>query len=239
MSRLLLLEPIGGISGDMFLGAAADLGADLKALSSLLHGIGLTGFEIRVERASEHAIRGTRVTVATDKPRGHTAAANAQDGRDWREIRSILERLPEAIAPRALSAFGRLAEVEAAIHGVAPDEVHFHEIGAVDSIVDIAGGAWALDALGVDWVVSRPPPLGSGTTHSRHGIIPVPAPATLALMRGLPVLMEGQGEMTTPTGAAILSTWASFDVPPRLTLSRIGYGLGHARWADRPNLLRA
>jgi pyridinium-3,5-bisthiocarboxylic acid mononucleotide nickel chelatase len=236
MSRLLLLEPIGGISGDMFLGAVADLGADLGVLAEVLRGIGLDGFEIRSERATEHAITGTRVSVTT-------AAARSGDPhgepRGWREIRTLLQRLPPAIAPRALAAFGRLAEVEAQIHGVSPEEVHFHELGAVDSIVDIAGGAWALDALGVDEVVSRPPPLGSGTTQSQHGVIPVPAPATLALLRGVPVLLEGNGEMTTPTGAAILSTWASFELPARLTLSRIGYGLGHAHWADRPNLLRA
>jgi uncharacterized protein (TIGR00299 family) protein len=232
MSRILFLEPIGGISGDMFLAVAADLGADLAALADLLHGVGLQGFAIHAERATEHAISGTRVTVVAEEATGRA------HGRAWKEIRVLLQRLPPSIADRAIAAFGRLADVESQIHGVAPEEVHFHEIGAIDSIVDIAGGAWALHALGVDWVATRPPPLGSGTTQSQHGILPVPAPATLALLRGFPVLVEGQGEMTTPTGAAILSTWASFEPPPRVTISRIGYGLGHALWADRPNVLR-
>jgi len=237
MSRALFLEPVGGVSGDMFLAAAADLGVDLAPLAILLHGAGLHGFEIHVERGSEHSIRGTRVTVKT--------AGSASDGeghghgRPWIEILAILGQLPEAVAGRATAAFTRLAEVEARIHGVPVEQVHFHEIGAVDSIVDIAGGAWALDALGVERCFTTPPPLGSGTTRSQHGVIPVPAPATLELLKGFPVLLEGHGELTTPTGAAILSTWASFQPPARFSFSRIGYGLGHSRWADRPNILRA
>ena len=186
----------------------ADLGVDLGTLTELLQGIGLGGFAISVERGVEHAIGGTRVTVTVTETDSHG------DGRAWKEIRAILQRLPPKVASRATVAFTRLAEVEASIHGVAIDEVHFHEIGAVDSIVDIVGGAWALDALGVEQLISRPPPLGSGTTKSQHGVIPVPAPATLALLQGFPVLLEGKGEMTTPTGAAMLSAWASFEACP-------------------------
>jgi pyridinium-3,5-bisthiocarboxylic acid mononucleotide nickel chelatase len=229
MSLSLFIEPVGGISGDMFLAAAADLGLDLTALTALLQGVGLGGFQIHVERGSEQAIGGTRVTVE---------ASETDDGRPWKEILALLQRLPKSVAGRAIAAFTRLAEVEAQIHGVSTEQVHFHEIGAVDSIVDIVGGAWAIDALRVEQLFTRPPPLGSGMTRTQHGVIPVPAPATLALLKGLPVLLEGQGELTTPTGAAILSSWASFDLPAGFTVERIGYGLGHAHWSDRPNFVR-
>ena len=230
MSRTLYLEPVGGISGDMFLAAVADLGVDLHAVESLLHGAGVHGFEIQAEQGVEHAIRGTRITVRLAE--GHTQ-------RDWKEIHAVLQRLPGPIAERAIAAFGRLAEVEARIHGVPISDVHFHEIGAVDSIVDIVGGAYAIGALGVEKIATSPPPLGSGITASQHGTIPVPAPATLALLQNFPVLLEGKGEMTTPTGAAMLASWATFEPPRRFIASRIGYGLGHARWEDRPNILRA
>jgi uncharacterized protein (TIGR00299 family) protein len=228
--RTLFLEPVGGISGDMFLAAAIDLGADLAELIALLGDIGLRGFKINSERVAQHALMGTRVTVTSSE--GPTI-------RPWKEIHALLGRLPDAVAPRAIGVFSRLAEVEARIHGVSVDEVHFHELGGIDSIVDLVGAAWAVSALGVEEIFSRPPPLGSGMVQGQHGPLPVPAPATLELLRGVPVLLEGQGEMTTPTGAAILSTWASVALPPCLNISRIGYGLGHASWSDRPNLLRA
>jgi uncharacterized protein (TIGR00299 family) protein len=227
---LLFLEPVGGISGDMFLAAAVDLGVDLAELTGLLGDIGLRDFKIHAERVTDHAIVGTRVTVtSTERP----------TTRSWNEIHALIRQLPDAVATRAVGAFSRLAEVEARIHGTPVDQVHFHEIGGIDSIVDLVGAAWALSALGVEAIISRPPPLGSGLIQGQHGPLPVPAPATLELLSGWPVLFEGQGEMTTPTGAAILSTWASHASPSSLTISRIGYGLGHASWSDRPNLLRA
>jgi uncharacterized protein (TIGR00299 family) protein len=128
--------------------------------------------------------------------------------------------------------------VESKIHGVAEEDVHFHEVGAVDSIVDIVGAAWALDRLGVSSVLSQPPPLGSGLVRSEHGPIPVPAPATLALLEGLPARWEGTGELTTPTGAAILAECAQFETPGHFVVARVGYGIGHATWSDRPNVLR-
>jgi uncharacterized protein (TIGR00299 family) protein len=236
MSHTLYLEPVGGISGDMFLAAVADLGVDLQEVERLLHGVGVHGFEIHTERGVEHAIQGTRITV---KLGGADSGGEGHTQRDWKEILALLQRLPQPIAKRAIAAFGRLAEVEARIHGVAIPDVHFHELGAVDSIVDIVGGAYAIEALGAEKIATSPPPLGSGITTSQHGTLPIPAPATLALLKDLPVLLEGKGEMTTPTGAAILSSWATFEPPRRFIVSRIGYGLGHARWEDRPNILRA
>jgi uncharacterized protein (TIGR00299 family) protein len=238
MSSLLFLEPIGGISGDLFLGAAADLGLDLGALESLLHGMGVAGFHLRLERAFENGIGGTRVTVELEQPGHHDHDAH---GRSWNEIHKLLGHpaLAPAVQHRARSIFERLAEVEGSIHGFATEQVHFHEIGATDSIVDIVGAAWAIEELGAPKIFTRPPPLGSGVATSKHGRIPIPAPATLALLRGLPVLLEGQGELTTPTGAALLAVCADFNPPFDLVVARIGYGIGHAHWADRPNLLRA
>ncbi|MHB8418471.1 MAG: nickel pincer cofactor biosynthesis protein LarC [Myxococcales bacterium] len=236
---ILLLEPVGGISGDMFLAATADLGVDLAALETLLHGAGVLGFTLERRRDSRGGIGGTRVDVRIDEHGPHAAGHH---GRSWRDIREFLQRpvLAGPIGERASRVFGRLARAEAAIHGVAVDEVHFHEVGALDSIVDVVGAAWALRELGDPAVFTRPPPLGSGLVQSEHGPIPVPAPATLALLRGLPALWEGAGELTTPTGAAILAECARFEPPPAaLAVDRVGYGIGHAEWPDRPNLLRA
>ncbi len=230
----LLLEPIGGISGDMFLAAAADLGLPLDELAALLRGAGVEGFRIAVRREARGAVFGTRVDV-------EAAPAAHDHGRSWRSIRQFLAEapLPRPVAERAVRIFERLAVVEAAIHGVSEDEIHFHEVGAVDAIVDVVGAAWALDRLGAPRVFTRPPPMGAGLVQSEHGPLPVPAPATLALLRGKPVLWEGQGELTTPTGAAILAECAAFEPPGPFAVERIGYGVGHADWPDRPNLLRA
>ena len=228
----LLLEPIGGISGDLFLGAVADLGVDLDKLSAFLEKAGLRGFALLREQAEQHGIHGTRVSVKLDEAPTH-------DHRAWSDIRSFLETLPAPVGATALSIFGALASAEAQIHGVSEDEVEFHEVGALDSIVDIVGAAWALAELGSPRVFSRPPPLGSGFTRGQHGVIPLPAPATLALLAGKPTLLEGKGELTTPTGAAILGACADFRLPAQLTPERTGYGVGHFVFEDRPNVLRA
>ncbi len=230
--RTLFLEPIGGVSGDMVLGAAADLGLPLTELSDLLHAAGIDGFTIEARRDSRGSIGGTRVDVRVEA---------AVEERTWREIRALLSGpgLPSGIAARAGRIFGRIARAEAAIHGLPEDEVHFHEVGALDAIVDIVGAAWAVERLGAEEIFTRPPPMGSGLVASEHGPLPVPAPATLALLRGLPVAFEGVGELTTPTGAAILAECARFQSPGALRIERVGYGVGHAHWKDRPNLLRA
>ncbi len=216
----------------MFLGAMADLGVDFGPLPALMSAAGIEGFRLESEVAEQHGIHGTRVTV-------HVVGAQAHTHRSWTDIRGHLQRLPVSIGNRALTIFGGLARVEAKIHGVTEERVEFHEVGALDSIVDIVGAAFALEALRVSEVFTRPPPLGSGTTRGQHGTIPLPAPATVALLLGKPTLLEGVGELTTPTGAAILAACATFELPARLTAQRIGYGVGHSVFADRPNVLRA
>ncbi len=232
--KALFVEPIGGISGDMFIAATADLGLDLAALTALLNQAGVEGFAIERRRDARGPIAGTRVDVRLE------ARNRTGHGQSWREIRGLLHHaaLAGAVGERAEAIFGLLARVEAEVHGVPVDEVHFHEVGALDSIVDVIGAAWALAELGGPAVFSRPPPLGSGLVKSEHGPLPVPAPATLALLRGKPALWEGVGELTTPTGAAILAACASFSSPGAFEVERVGHGVGHADWPDRPHVLR-
>jgi uncharacterized protein (TIGR00299 family) protein len=234
MANLLCLEPVGGIAGDMFLGLALDLGVALAQLEAGLAPLGPLGYRLVVTREKRHAIAGTRVEVALTSP------ASGHAHRPYAEIRSLLERtaLPARVKEVALAVFGRLAEAEGRIHGVAAAEVSFHEVGAVDSIVDIVGAAVCLALLGWPDVVSSPPPLGSGLIQSAHGMIPVPAPATVELLRERAVRFEGVGELTTPTGAALIAGLTREGPFPPLVLDRVGYGVGTRDPADRPNLLR-
>jgi pyridinium-3,5-bisthiocarboxylic acid mononucleotide nickel chelatase len=232
--RVLYLEPVGGIAGDMFLAAMLDLGVSLEALEAGLKRLDLPGWRLEVTRAERHGLVGTHVDVVLEHPEHHPH-------RSYRDIEALVTRagLPEAATANALKIFRLLGEAEARIHGVSLDDIHFHEVGAVDSIVDICGAALALELLGSPVVLSAPPPLGTGMARIAHGMVPVPVPATLELLKGLPVRFEGQGELTTPTGAALLKALATVGPPPELTVERIGYGVGTKDWSDRANVLRA
>lgn len=232
--RFLWLEPVGGCAGDMTLAALLDVGAPLAEVRAGLERLSLPGWSLAVAPAEKSGIHGTRVDVRLDP------AAEDRE-RTWAEIRTLLRGagLPAGARDRALAIFERLAEAEAHVHGTTPDRVHFHEVGAVDSIVDIVGVALALDELSPDRILASPPPLGGGVTRSRHGAIPVPAPATLELLRGRPVRPSGDGERTTPTGAAILAAVTSAVPPPPFVPERIGYGIGHRDFPDAPNVVRA
>jgi uncharacterized protein (TIGR00299 family) protein len=232
--RVLLLEPVGGIAGDMFLAAALELGVELAALEAPLRTLGLPGWRIEVTKAERHAIVGTHVEVVVD-------AAQPHPHRAWADIDALISRsgLPERARARALTVFRLIGEVEAKIHGVTLAEIHFHEVGAVDSIIDICGAAVALELLGDPVVLSAPPPLGSGTTRIAHGVVPVPVPATLELLRDVPVKFEGVGELTTPTGAALLKAFATVGPFGEVIVEKVGYGVGTKDWKDRANVLRA
>lgn len=231
--NLLYYDCFAGISGDMHLAALLDLGVDLAAVQAELAGLGVTGYTLEVERAKRKGIAGTQVRVMTE-PQPHTH-------RGLREIAAILQAgsLKKAVRDRALAVFRRLAEAEARIHDTTPERIHFHEVGALDAIVDIVGGAIALEQLQVERVLCSPVELGSGLADCAHGALPVPAPATLELLKGIPVTSGAVPfEATTPTGAALLATFVDEFVPrPRLTVSRIGYGIGH-RDGPIPNVLR-
>ncbi|HEX9575335.1 MAG TPA: nickel pincer cofactor biosynthesis protein LarC [Myxococcales bacterium] len=242
---VLALEPVGGIAGDMMLAALLHLGAPraalddgLLALAEASGAVDLRGTRVVAEPVEVSGIRALRVEVRVppevrDREPHH---------RPWRAIRELLgrARLPERARELALLAFTRLAEAEGRVHGVPPDEVEFHEVGAVDSIVDVVGSALLVAALAPARIVCLPPPSGGGTARAAHGPIPIPGPAVLEVMRGRALRPSGPGERTTPTGAALVAAWTeSADSLPELSVQAVGYGAGTRRWEDAPNLLRA
>ncbi|PZR04625.1 MAG: nickel pincer cofactor biosynthesis protein LarC [Archangium gephyra] len=231
--RVLWLEPVGGIAGDMFLAAALDLGISVDALVEPLRSLQVPGWDLKVSKVERHHIFGTHVDVVVKEDEGHVH-------RSWKDIDALISRskLSDVAKANALKVFRLIGEVEAQIHGTTLDEIHFHEVGAVDSIVDICGAAVVLDLLGNPRVYAAPPPLGSGTIKIAHGVVPIPVPATLALLRDLPVKFEGAGELVTPTGAALLKAFATIEAPPPSIIERVGYGAGTKDFADRANLLR-
>lgn len=222
-----------GISGDMILGALVDAGVPFDALVHELRRLPLGGYELERQEVSDTSIRGTKLRVRVPEPDlGH---------RHLSDIEALIadSSLSERVKERSLSVFRCLAEAEAAVHGSSRDEVHFHEVGAVDSIIDVVGSAIGLDWLGVQRVCASPLPLGSGVVTCDHGTLPVPAPATLELCRRARAPIRAtdvEAELVTPTGAAIVCTLATFE-RPLLRLCRVGYGFGERRlvW---PNALR-
>lgn len=233
MTRIVYFDMPAGISGDMTLAAFLHAGLSLEDLTYALGSLGLPGYTLRAESTSQHGLGGTRVVVDV---------APGQPQRDWRAIRALIEGsgLTDRAKELALRIFGALAAAEASVHGVAVDDVHFHEVGAVDSIVDIVGTAVALDILGIEQVFASPFAQGAGWTDSQHGRIPVPAPATLALLARASapsVPLETDKETVTPTGAAIVTALVErFEQPP-MTVQSVGYGFG-ARRMPWPNCLR-
>jgi uncharacterized protein (TIGR00299 family) protein len=229
--RLAYLEATFGLSGDKVLAALIDAGADVEALRHTLSSLD-AGLSIELEETMVGSIaaRRVRITPQGDQPR-----------RTLSDIRSLLEasKLEPGVAERSLEVFERLAEAEAQVHGIEPGEVHFHEVGAADSIADIVGCIWCLDRLGIERVVCSEVTLGSGTVETEHGTLPVPAPATALLLRDVPTRGGREpGEMTTPTGAALAATQSSsFGPPPAMTVSAIGTGAG-SRETDVPNICR-
>jgi uncharacterized protein (TIGR00299 family) protein len=234
---LAYLDCFSGISGDMLLGALLHAGLDLDELRTGLATLPLSGYALDAERVTDHGLSGIHCVVHVEEsdPHGH---------RHLREIREILAagRLPERAREQALAIFTRLAEAEGAIHGVAPEEVGFHEVGAVDSIVDIVGTALGFELLGIEEVYCSELPLTSGRVRSSHGPLPVPAPATLELLKDSGVVWKtvpGEGELVTPTGAAVIATLALIGRPERMTVQRVGYGFGQKKlpWANCLRLL--
>jgi uncharacterized protein (TIGR00299 family) protein len=232
VSRLAYLDCIGGLAGDMVLAALLDAGADVERLRAVPGALGLEGVEIEVERVERHRIGALRVEVSSED----------ESHRDYREIRQIVEGadLPEPVRLRALDAFSRLAEAEGRIHGVPVEDVHFHELGSADTLVDICGAFALLDELGIERVVCSPLPFARGLTSAAHGVLPLPAPATLALLKGARLVgVETEAELVTPTGAAIAAVavdeWGAL---PPLSLERVGYGAGTKDVPDRPNVVR-
>jgi pyridinium-3,5-bisthiocarboxylic acid mononucleotide nickel chelatase len=226
------LDCSSGASGDKFLGALVGAGLVPDVLRERLSALPLSGYSLKVREVRSAGLAGTKVDVLV---------ADGQPSRDWRAIRTLIEDAPlhPAVKERALDAFHRLALAEALAHGVDVEKVHFHEVGAVDSIVDIVGTAIGMHELGIGEVWATPVRLGRGTVMTSHGELPVPAPATSRLLAGVPMYAgELDGEMTTPTGAALLRTFVGryASMPPMRVLSE-GWGAGSREFAI-PNLLR-
>lgn len=230
--RLAYFDCFAGASGDMLLGALLDAGLDHAALLERLARLQLPGWRLDIQPVTKNGLSATAATVIVD---------GASPERTLSDITAIIQSSELSAAEKALSTrvFQRLADAEAKVHGCAPTEVHFHEVGAVDAIVDIVGVACGLNLLGIEAVHVSPLPLGRGFTRSAHGLLPLPAPAVIELLHGVPVTgTVATGETVTPTGAALLVTIAdSFGGIPPMQLDRVGYGAGR-REAEYPNVLR-
>lgn len=221
--RVAYFDPYSGASGDMILGALIDAGVSVDALRAALAGLDLSGYHLEAERIEQHGVTGTQVTVAIDP-------AVEPVSRNWRDIRALIERsdLSEPVRRRVIAVFAVLAGAEAGVHGSSPDDVHFHEVGAVDSIVDIVAAVAGLELLGVAAIYSGPLSLGHGFVETQHGTLPVPAPATAALITsaGVPTRqLDVEAEILTPTGAALLTRLARFE-RPAMRMTAVGYGFG-------------
>jgi uncharacterized protein (TIGR00299 family) protein len=217
----------------MIVGAILDAGADFAELERAAAGLGLSSYSLSTRRKSVSGIEALKFDVAVSE---------RQPERHLGEIRAMIERagLPPRVTRNAVAIFETLADAEAKVHRTTPDHVHFHEVGAVDSIIDIVAAAWGFDQLVAANIIVSPLPMGSGFAKSRHGVIPVPAPATVELLAGFPLrLNDGAAEMVTPTGAAILRAMARPAAGVlNFEIDRVGYGAGSKDFADRPNVLR-
>ena len=231
--KIAYLDCFSGVSGDMLLGAFVSCGLEVSRLEQEIRKLDLGDIRLQQEQAKRGALMGTRILI------------NAPPQQPSRKYRDIVERIQAApLAPRvqqqALTIFRRLGEVEAALHGWTLDQVHFHEVGAVDSIADIVGSCAAVELLGIEQLHCSPLNLGSGTVKCQHGLLPVPAPAALELLKGIPAYSSGvASELVTPTGAAVVASLAaSFGPFPAMRVENVGYGAGSRDLRETPNVLR-
>jgi len=228
------LDCFSGVSGDMFIGALLDAGLPFEELENKIMSLPFDGYGLRSFKEERMGLFGTRFVVEL-KGQGHVH-------RHLKDVKEIIEAgaLEEAVKKKCVDIFELIAEVEGKAHNLPPDKVHFHEVGAVDSIIDIIGAVYGLAYLGIDSLCTSTIPLGSGFVECAHGRIPVPAPATIELLRGIPVYDSGLPfELVTPTGAAFIKGLSVSQGPmPPMTVDRIGYGVGTRKLPDRPNLVR-
>jgi uncharacterized protein (TIGR00299 family) protein len=233
--RAAYFDCYSGISGDMILGALVDLGVDPGKIRKALKTLDLKGYKLKTSRVQRGLIAGTKVQVRLTKSSHHPA-------RKYSDIKKLIadSDLSSTAKKNSLEIFKRIAQVEAAIHDTTMEKIHFHEIGAVDSIVDIVGGVVAIESLKLDKIYASPLNVGEGFVQCAHGCLPVPAPATLKLLQGIPVFSNGiKKELTTPTGAAMIGFYADkFGSLPAMKIVGDGYGAGDHIIAEMPNMLR-
>lgn len=240
--RVLYYDCLAGISGDMNLGALLDLGVDEGYLREALRQLSIKDeFELSISKKQKMGIEGTKVDVVLKEHHHHHEAEEHHHHRHLKDIRQIINEsnLSKAIKNRSLAMFMEVAKAEAKVHGKTIEEIHFHEVGAVDAIVDIVGAAICLEYLQVDRIIASTIEVGSGFVKCAHGTIPVPAPATVEILNGIPIHLGGiEGEATTPTGAAILKANVyEYSDRKQFKIMKIGYGLGTKDFSI-PNVLR-
>ncbi len=260
------LDCFAGIAGDMLVAALIHAGAPLDVVLADVRAVGIPGWEAHCERVHRGAYAATRFVVRPSPAEASSGPAHdhshAHDGshdhshahspvgdsfpgqpqRDWAAIRALLTaaELPPRVRSRALSAFARLAEAESRVHGVHIDDVQFHEVGAVDSIVDIVAACSAMEALSITEIVATPLPMGQGAVRTQHGILSIPVPATVEVLRGYPVMPSPfAGELVTPTGAALIAALAKPGAMPAMIVRSVGYGAGTRDPSTHANVLRA
>lgn len=232
--KIAYIDCFSGISGDMFVGSLLDAGLPFEKLETILSGLKISGYKISAKKEGRNNIFGTRFLVSLQE--------EDQKVRHLDDIKEILKDsdLPLPVIEGSILVFEKLAIIEGEIHHISPNEVHFHEVGALDSIVDIAATVAGINLLGIEKLFASRIPVGTGMIASAHGKIPVPSPATIALLRDIPIYDSGQDvEMVTPTGAILItSLCSSFGPMPQMIVDSIGYGVGSRKLVDRPNLLR-
>ncbi len=232
--KIAYLDCFSGISGDMMIGALIDAGFPIEELRKALQSLPLEGYTLEAIREERNHLFGIRFKVLVSK--------KSHPHRKFSDIKAILRagNLSPSVRDKSIGIFESIAVEEGRIHGCPPEEVHFHEVGAVDSIVDIVGAVLGMEYLGIVTVGASSLPLGSGFVDTSHGRIPLPAPATVALLKGIPVHDCGlKEELVTPTGAALVKGFArSFGSLPAMVIEKVGYGVGSRNLTDRPNLLR-
>jgi len=235
--RVIYFDCFSGISGDMILGSLVDLGVDVKLIRKELKKINLKGYKLTSHQVKRNGIMGTKVNVVIDP-----SIQKRNQARSFTDIKKLIVKssLSENVKTDSIEIFRRIGTVEAKIHGTSLDKIHFHEIGAIDSIVDIVGGAICMSLLNIDIVFSSALNTGEGLINCEHGTIPIPAPATLKLLEGIPCYSSGtKNELTTPTGAAFIGYYGSkFGSLPKMNIMKSGYGAGSHEIKEIPNLLR-
>lgn len=226
-----------GISGDMFLGALFDLGVDPGKVRKVLKSLNLRGYKLKTSKVKRGLIAGTKATISID-----SSSSSHPPARKYSDIKKLItnSELSTSSKNNSLEIFKRIAQVEADIHKTTLNKIHFHEVGAVDSIIDIVGGVVAMELLKLDKVFASPVNVGEGVVECAHGVLPVPAPATLKLLKGVPIFSSGvKKELTTPTGAAMIGFYAEkFGSLPSFTVKGDGYGAGDHVISEMPNMLR-
>jgi len=247
MAKVAYFDCFSGASGDMIIGSLLDAGLDFEVLKKGLAGLDFHGYELTAEKVLRSSITATKFNVVLVEEEHEHSHESLHHHRGLSEILNIINtgNIPDNVKLKSSEIFRKLGQVEAGIHGVPLEEVHFHELGAVDTIIDIVGTVFALETLKIERVYSSPLAVGSGTVKTAHGVLPVPAPATLQILAnaGAPIINappseNPPGELLTPTGAVLITYLASGFRQPKLKLEKVGYGAGNKQFSTWPNVVR-